>query len=382
LTAEPFPAPDPEALEVSARLVEKIRRAIDAADGWLGFEQYMQLALHEPGLGYYSAGAAKLGAGGDFTTAPELGDWLAGALAPFIGQVFDELGSTQLLELGAGTGRLAGQLLEQFAARGYSEIDYSILETSADLRARQREHLNGSGCTVRWLDQLPAEGFRGVVLANEVADAIPAARFIKSGGRILPLGVSGDGEKLAIVPGPADDTLTDIVLEVEAALGQPLPDGYRSEVRPLLGAWLAEVLGAIAAGGMMLIDYGMPRRDYFRPERSDGTLICHYRQRAHADPLLWPGLQDITAWVDFSAVASAARASGFQVAGFTNQAQFLLESIAQDPLLAGRQPSAREASAIKTLVLPGEMGERFKLIWLTRGDVGPPLPGRDFRNWL
>ena len=150
----------------------------------------------------------------------------------------------------------------------------------------------------------------------------------------------------------------------------------------MLGPWLAGLLDTIAAGGLLLIDYGLSRRDYYRAERSDGTLICHYRQRAHADPLLWPGLQDLSAWVDFSAVAEAARASGFAVTGFTTQSQFLLGAIAADPALAARRPTPREASALKTLILPGEMGERFKLIWLSRGFDAPPLPGRDFRNWL
>jgi len=219
-------------------------------------------------------------------------------------------------------------------------------------------------------------------VANEVADAIPVARFIKMGGAVLPLGVAWQRGGPAIVPGAADPGLSEAVSRVESGLSEPLPDGYRSEIRLLLGPWLAGLLGAIAAGGLLLIDYGLVRRDYYRPERSDGTLICHYRQRAHANPLLWPGLQDLSAWVDFSAVAAAARESGFAVTGFTTQSQFLLGAIAADRVLASRSPSPREASALKTLILPGEMGERFKLIWLTRGFAAPALPGRDFRNWL
>jgi SAM-dependent MidA family methyltransferase len=390
LIAEPFPAPAAEAVDSSEALTARIRDEIDTCGGWISFERYMQMALYEPGLGYYSAGAAKLGPGGDFTTAPELSDRLAAALAPFIRNALDAARSTRLVELGAGTGKLAGQLLTHLAARGLHEIDYAILETSADFRARQHSHLEsfqrgqiaGSERRVRWLDSLPSPGTDGVVFANEVADAIPVVRFVKSGGAVLPLGIVRDGDSLAVVPGDAEPWLTDAVARIESDLGQELPDGYRSEVCRLLRPWLAGVLGAIVRGGLLLIDYGLPRRDYFRPERADGTLICHYRHHAHSDPLLWPGLQDITAWVDFSAVAAIAREAGFQVTGFTTQAQFLLESIARDGELALRQLSPEEASAMKTLILPGEMGERFKLIWLTRGISGPALPGRDFRNWL
>jgi SAM-dependent MidA family methyltransferase len=161
-----------------------------------------------------------------------------------------------------------------------------------------------------------------------------------------------------------------------------LPDGYRSEVCLQLEPWLDGVLGPIEAGGLLLIDYGLSRREYYRAERRDGTLICHYRQRVHGDALLWPGLQDISAWVDFSAAAAAGRAAGCTLAGFTTQAQFLIESIARDPVLRSRQPTPREASSLQTLILPGEMGERFKLLWLTRGLDESRLPGRDFRGWL
>jgi SAM-dependent MidA family methyltransferase len=380
LTAEPFPAPDPASLAISESLVERIRAAADASGGWLGFDRFMQMALYEPGLGYYSTGSIKLGARGDFTTAPELSDWLAAALAPFVAGALGE--SRQVLELGAGSGRLARQLLGQLRVRGRGDVDYSILETSADLRARQKVHLETSGFDARWLDTLPASGFRGVVLANEVADAIPVVRFVKQGGAVLPLGVTWRRGELVIEPGEADPALIDAVAGIESELGAPLPDGYRSEVCLLLAPWLEAMFERIETGGLLLIDYGMPRRDYYRPERSDGTLICHYRHRAHANPLLWPGLQDLSAWVDFSAVAAVARRSGWTVAGYTTQAQFLLGSIASDPVLAARRPTPREASALQTLILPGEMGERFKLVWLARSDVAPALPGRDFRNWL
>jgi len=238
------------------------------------------------------------------------------------------------------------------------------------------------GTAVTWLDSLPDAPMLGVVLANEVADALPVARFVRTTDSVLPLGVVRDGEQLAIAPGPVDAQLRDAVFAIEAQVGARLPDAYRSEVCLMLRPWLASLGDVIEQGGLLLIDYGLPRRDYYRPERIDGTLICHYRQRAHTDVLLWPGLQDLTAWVDFSAVADAAEASGLDVTGYTTQAQFLLATLAADPVLATRDNSPVQASALKTLVLPGEMGERFKLMWLTRGLGQSPLPGRDFRNWL
>lgn len=382
MNSESLPQPEAHALALSRELQARVLAAIDEHGGWLGFAEYMQLALYEPGLGYYSGGSVKFGPDGDFTTAPEQGDWLASALAAFLSTQFAAPGSMQILELGAGSGRLAEVLLSALADRGHASVDYSILETSADLRARQSVRLGAAGWSVSWLDALPQAPFTGVVLANEVADALPVARFVRTKDQVLPLGVVRDGERLAIAPGPPDRALSDAILSIEAELGAQLPDGYRSEVSLLLGPWLQELFGLIERGGVLLIDYGLSQRDYYRADRTDGTLICHYRQRAHADALLWPGLQDISAWVDFSAVAANARSTGFDLAGYTTQAQFLLETIAGDPELAAREPSPEQASALKTLVLPGEMGERFKLIWLTRGMEHSPLPGRDFRNWL
>jgi SAM-dependent MidA family methyltransferase len=378
IVPDPFPAPDSAALAVSDALVERIHDEIDAGGGWISFERYMQFALYEPGLGYYSAGSARLGPSGDFTTAPEQGTWLARALAPVVGEALMQLGSPSLVEIGAGTGKLALDLMAELDRSGLGNVEYSILETSADLRERQMARLGSS--RVRWLDGLP-ENFRGIVIANEVADALPVVRFVRQDGEIRPLGVARRDAGLEIAPGPVDPAVTVAVTRLESLLGRTLPEGYRSELCLLLRPWLTGVLDSVSKGGMLLIDYGMSRRDYYRPERADGTLMCHFRQRAHADPLRWPGLQDLTAWVDFSAVADVAAEAGFAVSGFTTQGQFLLESLAADPD-AARDMSAAEASQLKTLVLPGEMGERFKLIWLTKGIEARPLPGRDFRNWL
>lgn len=382
LSNAPLPEPDAEALAVSDALAARIRAEIDANGGWIAFERYMQMALYEPGLGYYSAGAVKFGDAGDFTTAPETSDWLARALAGFLAGELESLQSDRILELGAGSGALAVGLQRSLAGLGHASIDYAVLETSADLRARQETRLADSGFAARWLDALPDAPFRGIVLANEVADALPVARFVKRGGRALPLGVRMQGSSFDIVPGPHDARLAEAVAAIERALGGPLPDGYRSEVCLLLGPWLQAILNALEAGGLLVIDYGMPERDFYRAERSDGTLIGHYRQRAHDDLLRWPGLSDISAWVDFSAVARLARRNGFTLSGFTTQAQFLLESMAADDRLRDAPPTAAEAAAMRRLILPGEMGERFKLIWLTRGYPAGRLPGRDFRGWL
>lgn len=381
LIADAFPAPDPESLAVSDALVERIRAEIEARGGWLGFERFMELALYEPGMGYYSAGSTKLGRAGDFTTAPELGDWFASALAVFLDRALAACESSSLLELGAGSGRLAAALIAGLRERGHAGVDYAILETSADLHQRQREHLGAVSESARWLERLPEQPFRGVVVANEVADALPVTRFRKCGGAVLPVGVRWDRAGFSLDVGPADVALAAAVAEIEDSLGWSLPDGYESEICLALRPWVTTLLETIAAGGMLLIDYGMPSRDYYRLERADGTLICHYRQRAHTNPLLWPGLQDLTAWVDFSAVAAAARQADCRIAGYTTLAQFLLETLASDEAL-GPEVSPLAASQLKTLILPGEMGERFKLLWVTSGIDGPALPGRDFRNWL
>ncbi len=358
-----------------------IATRIADAGGWIAFDDYMRQALYEPGLGYYSAGATKLGPDGDFTTAPELSDCLADALADFFYPILRALPSPRLLELGAGSGRLAVGLLQRLAGRdGLADLRYSILEPSPDLRERQQQALAGVG-PVEWLEQLPDEPFDGVAFGNEVADALPVAVFEKQAGRAVPLGVALNDDRFVWRRGVPDALLEERVAAIERSLGRTLPDGFRSEYCPPLPDWIAALAGAIRRGGLLLIDYGLPTREYYHPDRDRGTLICHFRHRAHADPFLLPGLQDLTAWVDFGAAAGAGKAAGLAIAGFTTQGQFLLESLMHsDPAtLASMSPAAH--SALKTLMLPGEMGERFKLLWLSR-HVGAPLPGRDFRSWL
>jgi len=381
-SAAALPRPSDEALQVSAALAADIRREIERAGGWLDFARYMELALYAPGQGYYSAGSAKLGAAGDFVTAPELSAAFGGALALTIDAELASLGATTVLELGAGSGALAAQLLDAFVELG-RDVRYEILEPSADLAERQRRALDRYGDRVRWLERLPTTPFAGVVIANEVLDALPVARFIKRGGEPLGLGVVQDGAGFRWGEGRAVPAVAAAVNALEVRLGRALPDGYCSEICLALPAWVRALGASLERGSLLFVDYGLVRTDYYHEQRAGGTLICHYRHRAHDDPFLYPGLQDITAWVDFSACADAAVAAGLDVAGFTTQGQYLLNALIALPSgLALRLASPREQSALKTLVLPGEMGERFKLLLLRKGNTGPALPGRDFRHRL
>jgi SAM-dependent MidA family methyltransferase len=357
-----------------------IRAEIDREGGWIDFARYMELALYAPGLGYYSAGSAKLGAGGDFMTTPEISDLLARALARTLRRELEGLAEPAILELGAGTGALAAQLL---AAFGDARPPYLILEPSADLRERQQRLLARFAPRVRWLDRLPERPFQGAIVANEVVDALPVSCFVKRANRAVPRGVIARGTAFAWADGPPSRELDDAIAALERALGRTLEQGYRSELSPSLQAWVSSFAGALERGCMVLVDYGLVRREYYHEQRSTGTLRCHYRHRAHDDPFVYPGLQDITAWVDFSACAAAAREAGLAVEGFTTQAQFLLATIAAEPpATATDTATLRALSALKTLVLPGEMGERFKVMLLRKRSSGAPLPGRDLRDRL
>jgi SAM-dependent MidA family methyltransferase len=345
--------------------------------GFLSFDRFMELALYEPGLGYYVNGSPKFGPAGDFETAAGLGDWLAQAVADLAAVELARLGGSTVLEIGAGTGGIAAAMLTRFERSG-SAVRYLIHEASPELRERQRRVLEPWAHRVTWLERLPDPPIDAFVFANEVADALPVERFTKTHDDVLPLGVAADGAGgLRWAHGPRDPTLSAAVARLEMRLGRPLPAGYTSEVCLRLPRWIAALATSVARGGILVIDYGLVRREYYHRERHLGTLLCHYRHRAHADPFLYPGLQDVSAWVDFSACADAAAEAGLEVAGFTTQAQFLLASLA-----AEAAPTMASASALKTLVLPGEMGEKFKVLWLTKGEAAGALPGRDLRSRL
>jgi SAM-dependent MidA family methyltransferase len=358
----------------SRRLVHRIWEEIDARGGWLSFERFMEMALYEPGLGYYSAGATKLGAGGDFVTAPEVSSLFTRCLANQCGEILRHVSLGSILEFGAGSGVMAADLLNELEAQGTIPERYLILEVSADLRERQRalllERAPAHAARVEWIDRLPEE-FRGVVLANEVLDALPVQRFRIRGDQINSLGVTWQLGRLDWSETHADADLEAAVRRIEANIGERLPDGYTSEINLRLAPWIAGVAAALREGVALFIDYGLPQRQYYRTERSEGTLLCHFRHRFHDDPLINVGVQDIGAWVDFTAVASAASAAGLTVAGFSTQAHFLIGNGLEQLLapaafneLAARVQLARQAML---LTLPGEMGERFKVIGLSRG---------------
>jgi len=377
-----LPPPDAHATSASERLTELVRAQIIAGGGWLDFERYMDLALYAPGLGYYSAGSIKLGPDGDFITAPELSSIFGRVVAAQISGLLASLSSPVILELGAGTGKLAKAMLDALDGCGGPMPDYWILELSADLRERQRACLADYEGRVRWLDELPAEQFEGLILANEVADALPITVFVKRDNGVVPLGVCVQDGRLGWAEGPTSETLNAAVATLEDELGTALPTGFRSEISLRSPAWIAALAAPLRRGALLLIDYGLVRREYYHASRSRGTLVCHYRHRVHEDPFFYPGLQDITAWVDFSVCADAATSAGLDIAGFTTQAQFLMHGGALELLsrTSGHE-ALLQSQALKTLMLPGEMGERFKLLLATRG-VEALLPGRDLRNRL
>lgn len=381
-----LPPPDALALDHSARLVDRIRDEIERHDGWMSFERFMEMALYEPGLGYYSAGSRKLGADGDFVTAPEISSLFSRCLAAQCAEVLATLGTGDILELGAGSGIMAADVLAELRDLGRLPGRYLILEVSADLRERQRETLAAKVPDlvdrVTWLDAAPAP-FVGVILANEVLDALPVQRFRIRGPHVNTLGVSWQLGRLDWSEIRAERSLEKTVRSIELTLGASLPDGYTSEVNQRLAPWLQTLAQSLERGVMLFIDYGLPRAQYYRDERMTGTLLCHYRHRFHDDPFVFPGLQDIGAWVDFSAVAHCAVDAGLAVAGFTTQAHFLIGT-GIDRLLAGladREIESRlqVARQVMVLTLPGEMGERFKVLGLAR-DYDGPLCGFSVRD--
>ena len=390
-----LPQPSAEAQAHSARLTELIQQAIAHEQGAISFARFMELALYAPGLGYYSAGARKFGKDGDFVTAPELGGGFAHALANAGARIVKQLeGDAIWFEVGAGTGALAEKTLRRLQALDALPSQYWILEPSADLRERQRTHLQASldeplFARCIWLDAPPESPWQGVLVANEVIDALPTTRFIIDAGEVYEECIAlNDKRQFSRVMRMADALVGGAVRHVERYLKRELPEDYCSEVLPQLPYWIQAIAGTMTRGGMLFVDYGYPRDEYYLPERSDGTLLCHYRHRAHDDYFLWPGLQDITASVDFTALAEAGVSAGFSLAGYCTQANFLLHNGLPEYIAAYEQSADdihryREAQQIKKLVLPGEMGERFQVMGFARGvDFSAAFAAGDLRHRL
>ncbi|MCK9490004.1 MAG: SAM-dependent methyltransferase [Xanthomonadales bacterium] len=372
-----LPEPDADALAHSQHLAAHISEQI-TAHGPLPFDRFMDLALYAPGLGYYSAGARKFGASGDFITAPELGPAFAHALGHCLQQTMAAIADWHLLEVGGGSGVLAADLLTALAARNVLPARYLILEVSADLRQRQRQTLS-ERCPelidrVHWLDAPPQQPWQGALIANEVVDALPATRFQLDEDGVFEETVTIDPDRPdRFVRGrrPAAEGLAAMIQDRLGPLLADLPRPYASELHGQLDPWLAGLTQGLQRGLALFIDYGYPRSEYYLPERRDGTLVCHYRHRAHDDPLILSGLQDITAFVDFTALAEAGERAGLDLAGYTSQVQFLLGNDIEGYLASLDALSFAQRLAavhpVKALMLPGQMGERFQVMAFSRG---------------
>jgi len=363
----PLPQPEALALARSRRLQARICERIGQAGAWLSFADYMQMALYEPGLGYYDAGGSKFGPQGDFVTAPEISPLFARAIAAQVAEAFGRLPASQVLEFGAGTGALARDLIAELQRRGCAPSAYYIVEVSADLRARQQRCLGT--LPVTWIGQLP-QHFEGVVIANEVLDVLPVRLFVRGQDAMYERGVCCEDTDLQFCVRPADPGLERELAAIESVVG-PLAQGYGSEICPLATEWILSLARCLQRALVLLLDYGFPRREYYHPQRAMGTLMCHYRQRAHADPLWLPGLNDITAHVDFSACAQAAQTGGLDVLGYTSQANFLINCGILEQLTGAPDPAL--LGAVHRLLSEAEMGELVKVMALGRGLDAVPL---------
>jgi len=359
-----LPEPDAAARAASRALLARIDEALQRGGNWMSFARYMALALHAPGLGYYAGGAAKFGAPGDFVTAPELGTLFARTLARQVAELLSP--GDAVLEFGAGSGALADALTHALAAIG-ARPEYLILEPSAELVERQRARVRAP---VRWIAELPAR-FRGVVIANEVLDAMPVHALAWTAQGVFERGVCVNEGQLSWCERPAEGEL----LAAAQALRVESSERYESELNLAARAWIRTLAERLDAGAILVIDYGFPAREYYHPQRGGGTLMCHYRHRAHGDPFFLPGLQDITAHVDFSALAHAARETGLSVLGYANQAQFLVNCGITDLLGEADASDVRRyaplAAEAQMLLSPAEMGELFKVLAIGRGSDGP-----------
>lgn len=363
-----LPPPTPEALAHSARLRELILHDIEVQDGWIPFSRYMELALYAPGLGYYTAGAHKFGSAGDFVTAPEISPLFGRTLARQVAEIMQR-STPEVLELGAGSGRLACDMLLELERLQQLPERYAILEVSADLRQRQQallqRHAPHLAPRVHWLEELP-QRISGAVVGNEVLDALPVHLMHWGEEEILERGVGSKGGNFEW-----RERRTENARLLQIAQQISMPPGSISEISLVARGLVASLCRHLERGALLLIDYGFGEREYYHPQRTQGTLMCHYRHRAHDDPFFLTGLQDITAHVDFTAVAEAAVDHGAHLLGYTSQAHFLLNSgitvLLQETSPANLREYLPLSMQVQKLTSPAEMGELFKVIALGKG---------------
>lgn len=378
----PLPIPSPEAQKHSQHLVEFIQNKIRSEGGWIDFATYMHMALYTPGLGYYSAGSQKFGKGGDFVTAPEISSLFGQTLANQAAQVL-EITKGDILELGAGTGKLAADMLLQLNKWDCLPKHYYILEVSDHLRQVQREQLRNKlpkdvFSKVTWLNTLPSE-LSGIIIGNEVLDAIPVHLVVrKETGwyeRVVTLANQElePSQQFAWMDVPLKEP---VLLRTAEAL--QLPEGYLTELNPSANGLIASMAGMLKQGMLLMVDYGFSATEYYHPQRHQGTLMCHYQQLAHPDPLIYVGLQDITVHVDFTAIAQTGVDHGLQLAGYCSQAQFLMNCGILDAMTQVSPTDVANyaplAAAVQKLLSPAEMGDLFKVIALSK-NVEAPLMG-------
>jgi SAM-dependent MidA family methyltransferase len=383
-----LPDPSAEALAASRRLTGDLRADISAAGGWIGFDRYLETVLYRPALGYYSGGSRKFGAAGDFVTAPETSPLFGACIATQVAQWFEAV-AHDVIEFGAGSGAMAAQVLNELTRLGARDVTYRIVELSGELRDRQRRTIEmlapAQVDRVRWLDRMP-DVLSGVVLANELLDAMPVRLFHLQRGELFERGVAAaddppGGRDFCWQDRPADAGFTAEVRATLAAADWPAgvgdPDDYVSELGLVGRGWVESIVERMDRAVMLVIDYGFPSREYYHPQRARGTLMCHYRHRSHGDPFWLPGLQDITAHVDFGAIAAAAQARGAGLLGYTSQANFLVNCGLIDMLAklprSGYLIDAKRSQAVHRLVSEAEMGELFKVLAVAVADVGESI---------
>ena len=376
-------------LDHSLLVREQLIQHINTRDGWISFEEFINFVMYKPGLGYYSAGAEKIGHSGDFTTAPEISKLFGMALANQITPILDHYQSPSIIEIGAGTGKLAFDIMTQLNDYQVNFDRYYILELSADLKQRQQSMLSHLPTKtlnkIVWLDSIPMDAIDGVIIANEVIDALPFTRFKTQNGQVYELGISVEDNQLIEQPRLADEMLSNTVDSIAKEIGMTFQDGYTSEIRINFGSWFRTIESMLSSGSIFFVDYGYARQEYYDEERTNGSMICHYRNVAHEDPLSNLGIQDISASVDFSQLADVALQRNIEVGFFTSQADFLInaeilgviESVIDEGL------KMRLTQEVKQLLLPNQMGEVFKCMLLNKNINPDNFDGiKDLRHTL